>query len=222
MSYSAFVKINESGFNKILSHFKKQRPSTFNYGTDYFHFNPINFCEFDEDFSSTPYSTKLEAISFPGIKDKLQFSFQIRDIKFDFHPKSIVNNEVDIPNQTLQFCFRICLGIQFENLEKFCSCFSVITNGRFIRTIESGTEFLFPNIDLITIPEIKPDHLKIIFEKIITQTVNNELLKQVKTSVESLSFELGNEYDFKLALASNLPNPSISDDSISISLIIKN
>jgi hypothetical protein len=176
----------------------------------------------DEDIKATPYSTELDAISFPGIKEKLQYCFQLRNVKFDFHPKSATDTDIDIPNQTLQFYFRICLGIQFENVEKFCSCFTVVTNGRFNRTFENGTEYLTPVVNLITIPEIEPDSLRNIFERIITQTINNKLFKEMKTSVDSISFKLGDNYDFELTLSPDLPNPSISDDVFSIAMIIKN
>jgi hypothetical protein len=222
MQYSTLVEINESGFNKILNHFRLQRPSTFNYGTKFFHLNPSNFCEPDNDIKTIPYSTKLDEISFPGIQEKLQYCFQLRDVIFDFHPKSNSNTDIDVPNQSLQFYLRICLGTQFGNLEKFCSCFTVITNGKFSRTIENGIEYLTPVIDLITIPEIEPDSLRNIFEQIITQTINNKLFKEMKTSVESISFELGDSYDFELTLSADTPNPSISEDTFSIAMIIKN
>ncbi len=219
MNYITKVDFSENGFNKIINALMFQRPSTFNYGTEFFHSNPNNFCEYDGIPYYNPYSTKMEEISFPGIDEKLQYCIQIRDLKIDFHPKSLFENEVNIPSQSFQVYLRLCLGIQFDDSDKLCSCFSIITTGKFIRIFDDNTEFLVPQINLITIPEIEPVSLKKVFEKIVTQLVNNKIFKEMRTSISTISFELGESFNFKLTLSDELPNPAIANDTFSIKMI---
>lgn len=219
MPYITKVSFSEDGFNKIIGNLISQRPSTFNYGTNFFHLNPSNFCEYDGTTFYAPYSTKMEAIEFPGIEKKLQYCFQIRSLNIDFHPKTFSANDIDIPSQSFQVYLKICLGIQFDNSENICSCFSIITSGKFLRVFDEGIEFLVPKIDLITIPEIEPISLRGIFEKIVTQTLNNKIFEEMRTSVNSISFQLGDSFNFQLTLSPELPNPSISKDILSIKMI---
>lgn len=104
-----FASAHEDGFNRIIYHVRRQRPSMFNYATqavvdsvatDMANHQGIlcKAIEAHEIFSQPkgsgqPLVTIIDPLPIPGTDYKLNFAAQVADLQIDFHP----NNDFTLP-----------------------------------------------------------------------------------------------------------------------------
>jgi len=115
-----FTSFHEDGFNRILFHVMRQRPSLFNYATAAVVKNPELLCEVI-DFHpvvpkrENPLITIEDPLPIPGSDFGLEFAVQLREARVDFHP----GNEFALPAelsppltaQRLAIKLRFCAGL---------------------------------------------------------------------------------------------------------------
>jgi hypothetical protein len=117
-----YAAVHENGFNYILNHIQRQRPSLFNYGTQSYLDNIELFCRRipttkDVIKNSNPIATLEEPIPIAGTNSVvgLEYCFQIVKIIMDFHP----NNTIQLPpelkseykEQTISLALEICASV---------------------------------------------------------------------------------------------------------------
>jgi len=120
---SIFGSFHEKGFNKIISHVMKQRPSLFNYATaDLGEKGNSKLChkisahpgvdEFNNEY--TTEVSYLPILGYSGIYG-LSFCAQIIDMKIDFHPGNIINLPAELnpplKPQRVALSLEFCAGI---------------------------------------------------------------------------------------------------------------
>lgn len=115
-----FASFHEDGFNQIISHVRRQRPSLFNYATadvakdrellcKAIEVHPIVFIR------NNPLVTIVDPLPVPGSNYGVNFAVQVVDLRIDFHPGDEFNlpPELNPPlkAQRLALYLRLCGGI---------------------------------------------------------------------------------------------------------------
>lgn len=95
-----FASFHEDGFNRIIYHVKRQRPSLFNYATQDIASNNKLLCKAIElhpivDLRNNPPITIVDPLPIPGTNYGVNFAVQLVDFKIDFHP----GDEFNLPSQ---------------------------------------------------------------------------------------------------------------------------
>lgn len=85
-----FVSFHEDGFNRLIFHVMRQRPSLFNYATAAVANNPELLCkviEFHPVVSKrgNPLVTLEDPLPIPGSNFGINFAVQLRELRVDFH-----------------------------------------------------------------------------------------------------------------------------------------
>ena len=114
-----FASFHEDGFNRIVSHIQRQRPSLFNYATEALARDPRRLCQVVQPhpivgIRANPIATIVDLLPVPGTDFGLDFCVQVRDLKIDFHP----GNSIALPPelhplnpQRFALSIRVCAGI---------------------------------------------------------------------------------------------------------------
>ena len=116
-----FGSIDEGGVNRFIRHVVLQRPSLFNYATEFFNDNPGLLCK------KIPLHARVEAAGDPlfSVEDPLpvlgttppiglNWCLQITDVQVDFHPSNVIDLPRELgklPEQHLAFRFKACFGL---------------------------------------------------------------------------------------------------------------
>jgi hypothetical protein len=115
-----FASFHEDGFNQIVGHIKKQRPSLFNYATADVARNRELLCNAIDPhpiifIRNNPLVTIMDPLQIPGTNYGINFAVQIVDMKIDFHPGNKFNlpPELNPPLnvQRLGIELKLCGGI---------------------------------------------------------------------------------------------------------------
>lgn len=117
-----FGSVHEDGINLIVRHLMRQRPSLFNYGTDYISKHPSMFCQKidatpDVYKHGNPLITVVEPLPVIGTNGAygLDFIIQLNEMQIDFHKGNIfeIPPELNPPLPTQHFAIklRLCGGI---------------------------------------------------------------------------------------------------------------
>ena len=85
-----FASFHEEGFNRILQHVRRQRPSLFNYGTAEIARNQSLLCKTIDAhpivfLRNNPLLTIVDPLPIPGTNFGLNFAVQLSELKLDFH-----------------------------------------------------------------------------------------------------------------------------------------
>jgi hypothetical protein len=115
-----FASFHEDGFNRIIEHVRRQRPSLFNYGTAEVAKNPALLCKSIDAhpivfLRNNPLLTIVDPLPIPGSNFGLNFAVQLVDVRIDFHK----GDEFDLPPelnpplqpQRLAIKLTVCGGI---------------------------------------------------------------------------------------------------------------
>lgn len=123
-----FGSVHEDGFNKILHHVMRQRPSLFNYGTRFFSLRPERMCrEIDahpEVFRrGNPLITVEDPLPIPGTGGRfgMDFCAQLTSAKIDFHRGNAINLPPELAplqQQTAALAAEFCVGLACPNPER--------------------------------------------------------------------------------------------------------
>jgi hypothetical protein len=123
-----FGAVHEAGFNLILRHLGRQRPSLFNYGTQFFESHPDLLCRKIDVHPEVPRrgnplvsaEDPLPIFGTDGLLG-LDFCFQITGMKVDFHKGNVFNlpPELNPPlqPQRLALFVQVCAGIACPDRE---------------------------------------------------------------------------------------------------------
>jgi hypothetical protein len=115
-----FVSFHEDGFNRLIFHAMRQRPSLFNYATASIAANPERLCEVIDVHPvvpkrGNPFVTVEDLLPIPGSNYGLEFAVQIRELVVDFHPGTefALPPELSPPlgAQRLALKLRFCAGL---------------------------------------------------------------------------------------------------------------
>lgn len=118
-----FASVNEDGINLVARHIMRQRPSLFNYATQYVKDHPQLACRFpDHTIDVTNHGNPLfgleNAIPIFGADAPpvgLNFCAQLVDAKIDFHPSNVITLPAELnpplKPQHLAMMVTICAGI---------------------------------------------------------------------------------------------------------------
>ncbi len=115
-----FGSIHEEGINRIVRHLMRQRPSLFNYGTEYIRTHPHLMCskvEVTKDVikRGNPIITVEEPLNVLGTNGAyaLDFCFQLTSLQIDFHPGNVFSlpPELELPEQHFAIKVSVCGGI---------------------------------------------------------------------------------------------------------------
>lgn len=115
-----FAAFHEDGFNRLIFHVMRQRPSLFNYATVAIANNPELLCEVIQFHPvvtkrGNPLVTIEDPLPIPGSNFGLNFAVQLRDLKVDFHPgdEFVLPPELSPPlkAQRLAIKLRFCAGL---------------------------------------------------------------------------------------------------------------
>ncbi|MFN0104846.1 MAG: hypothetical protein ACKV2U_22530 [Bryobacteraceae bacterium] len=95
-----FASFHEDGFNRIIHHVRRQRPSLFNYGTAEVANNRALLCKAIDahpivSLRSNPFLTIVDPLPIPGTNFGLNFALQLADLKIDFHE----GDEFELPSE---------------------------------------------------------------------------------------------------------------------------
>lgn len=119
-SCDIFASFHEEGFNRILGHVRRQRPSLFNYATADVANNPRLLCkEIDAHpivaLRGNPQVTIADPLPIPGTNFGVNFAAQLLDLQVDFHPgdEFQLPPELNPPLQAQRLAIKvvICGGI---------------------------------------------------------------------------------------------------------------
>jgi hypothetical protein len=114
-----FASFHEDGFNRLISHAMRQRPSLFNYATASIVQNPQFLCEVIEPHPvvskrGNPFVTVEQPLPIVGSNFALEFAVQLRKLTLDFHP----GDEFQLPPelaplqpQRMGIKLRFCAGL---------------------------------------------------------------------------------------------------------------
>jgi hypothetical protein len=114
-----FASFHEDGFNRLISHAMRQRPSLFNYATASIVQNPQFLCEVIEPHPvvskrGNPFVTVEQPLPIVGSNFALEFAVQLRKLTIDFHP----GDEFQLPPelaplqpQRMGIKLRFCAGL---------------------------------------------------------------------------------------------------------------
>ncbi len=118
-----YAAVNEAGLNLIAQHIMRQRPSLFNYATDFIAKHPSIACEpVLHTADVTTYNNPLFTVESPlpllGVdspKVELNYCAQLVEAKVDFYPGNVVNLPAELhpplPKQHFSMLARICAGL---------------------------------------------------------------------------------------------------------------
>jgi hypothetical protein len=115
-----FASFHEEGFNRIIGHIRRQRPSLFNYATQDLADKPKLLCKAIEvhpivKLRNDPSVTIAKPLPIPGSNCGVNFAVQVVDFQVDFHPGDAFNlpPELDPPlkAQRLAIKVKLCGGI---------------------------------------------------------------------------------------------------------------
>ena len=117
-----FGSIHEDGINLVIKHLMRQRPSLFNYGTDYISKNPNMFCKkidttVDVQNYGNPLITVVDPLPVIGTFGAygLDFIIQLNELQIDFHKGNIIElpPQLNPPLHDQHFAIkiRLCGGI---------------------------------------------------------------------------------------------------------------
>jgi hypothetical protein len=86
-----FASFHEDGFNRIIAHLQRERPSLFNYATQYVLDHPSLFCQRIETHPivtkrHNPIATVEDPLPIWGTSYGLNFAAQLTKLIIDFHP----------------------------------------------------------------------------------------------------------------------------------------
>jgi hypothetical protein len=115
-----FASFHEDGFNAIIGHVRKQRPSLFHYATAEIAKNRDLLCKAIDAhpivlLRNNPLVTIVDPLPVPGTNYGVNFAVQLVDVRIDFHP----GDEFDLPPelqpplkaQRLAIKLTVCGGI---------------------------------------------------------------------------------------------------------------
>ena len=115
-----FASFHEDGFNRILHHVRRQRPSLFNYATAQVAAQPEMLCARIDAHPivgkrKNPLVTIVDPLPVPGSPYGLNFAAQLAELEVDFHP----GNRFTLPpqlspplkRQRLAIRLKVCGGI---------------------------------------------------------------------------------------------------------------
>ena len=111
-----FASFHEDGFNRIIEHIKRQRPSLFNYATDIFLANPNLLCRQINahpvvNKRNNPLITRIAPLPIPGTEYGLNLALQLTDVKIDFHPGNILELPPELKPPLQEQCFALAISI---------------------------------------------------------------------------------------------------------------
>jgi hypothetical protein len=116
-----FASFAEDGFNRIIGHVRRQRPSLFNYATEFIAQNPGLLCKPELDvhpivsIRNNPLVTIVDPLPIPGTNFGVNFCVQLVDLQIDFHPTSLFNLpselNLSLEEQRLAIKLTLCAGI---------------------------------------------------------------------------------------------------------------
>jgi len=116
-----FGALHEDGINSIVRHAERQRPSLFNYATDFFVRRPDLLCQKIEAHPevirrNNPLITKEAPLAIPGTGGRigLDFCVQIVGMAIDFHPENAVPLPPELSPlhpQRASVTLRACAGL---------------------------------------------------------------------------------------------------------------
>lgn len=122
---NVFVSAHEDGFNKILRHMAEQRPTLFNYGTQWFANATGRLCHEirahpEVTRRGNPLITVEDPLPIPGTNGLygVDFCIQLVEANIDFFPENSANlpGELDpLPRQHVALHARFCVGIRCPN-----------------------------------------------------------------------------------------------------------
>lgn len=86
-----YVSFHEDGFNGIINHIRRQRPSLFNYATAYVAQHPGLLCKAIGHHAivtvrGNPLVTIVDPLPIPGTSYGVNFAAQLAELRIDFHP----------------------------------------------------------------------------------------------------------------------------------------
>lgn len=119
-SCDVFAAFHEDGFNRIIRHIQRQRPSLFNYGTPTLAGAAERMCRpIDAHPIVTerrnPRVTIVDLLPIPGTAYGLDFCVQLQNLEIDFHPGNVFPLPAELSPplkpQRLAIRLRLCAGI---------------------------------------------------------------------------------------------------------------
>jgi hypothetical protein len=119
-SCDIFASFHEDGFNRIIEHVRRQRPSLFNYATADVANNPKLLCTAITahpvvGLRNNPLLTITDPLPVPGTSYGVNFAVQLAELQIDFHPGKGFNlpPELNPPlkDQRLAIKLKLCGGI---------------------------------------------------------------------------------------------------------------
>lgn len=156
-----FASFHEDGFNKIIDHVRKQRPSLFNYATAAVANNSKLLCKEIKahpivSLRNNPVVTIVDPLPIPGTNYGVNFAVQLADLKIDFHPST----EFDLPpelkplgQQKLAIRLSICGGIgcpQEEIIDKLIP--PPQEPSKEIQSVTHATDYQVETVPIIPLP----------------------------------------------------------------------
>jgi hypothetical protein len=117
-----FGAVHEDGFNLVVGHLMRQRPSLFNYATQALADHPERLCEKVEAAqevtdSGDPLVHVIEPIPIIGaaVPVGLNWCLQFRRVAIDFHPGNVISLPPELgslPEQRFALALQTCAGLQ--------------------------------------------------------------------------------------------------------------
>ena len=129
-----FASAHEDGFNRLIEHVSRQRPSLFHYGTPSFVNNPKLLCCPPENIHpevlkrNNPLVSAIPYLPIPGYPGNagLEYNFSLVRLQIDFEPTNVFNLPAELgtklPKQAFAIKALVCGGIACpddEILDKF-------------------------------------------------------------------------------------------------------
>jgi hypothetical protein len=118
-----FAAVHEDGINRVARHIMRQRPSLFNYATQYVRDHPELACHFpDQTIDVTNHGNPLFGLESPipifgadAPPVGLNFCAQLVDARIDFHPGNVISRPAELnpplKPQHLAMIVKVCAGI---------------------------------------------------------------------------------------------------------------
>jgi hypothetical protein len=115
-----FASFREEGFNQIINHVRRQRPSLFNYGTADVAKNRELLCKAIDVhpivfIRNNPLLTIVDPLPIPGTNYGVNFAVQLVEFQIDFHPGDEIHLPMELNpplnEQRLAIKLTLCGGI---------------------------------------------------------------------------------------------------------------